>query len=228
MLAYNTNKRTKYEKNSGECSLTSTTIKLLGVILILFCQNLLAATKYVTDDLQLSLYEKSNSKGKLLQKLSSGTQLEVLKEDGLYARVKIHDGTIGWTKSAFLVDEKPARAQLIEVNQQRAQLQQELESTREQLNASNKLAAELRAEKIQVALELAQEREDRQDGSTTLSELQQEVTQLRERLGTSDETRISLKWGLVGIAIALLMGFIGGIALFDWMSRRRHGGYRIY
>jgi SH3 domain protein len=215
-------------KIPGERSLTSTRIKWLGVILIVFCQSLLADTKYVTDDLQLSLYEKSNSKGKLLQKLASGTRLEVLKEDGLFARVKLPDGTIGWTKSTFLVDEKPARAQLIELSQQQTELQQELGNTKEQLNASNNLAAQLRAEKIQVALELAQEREDNQSSSTRHDELQQEVTELRQRLGTTDETRISLKWGLLGIATALLLGFIGGIALFDWMSRRRHGGYRIY
>jgi hypothetical protein len=41
-------------------------------------------------------------------------------------------------------------------------------------------------------------------------------------------TRISLSWGLIGSSVALLLGFVGGIALFDWMSRKRHGGYRVY
>jgi DNA-binding XRE family transcriptional regulator len=154
--------------------------------------------------------------------------LEVLKEDGFYARVKTPDGTIGWTKSAFLVDEKPARAQLIELRQSHSQLEQELQATQEQLETCNKLAAKLRAEKIQVALELAQERENKGHESATLGELKQEVNQLRERLGASNETRIPLSWGLIGTAVALLLGFIGGIALFDWMSRKRHGGYRIY
>jgi len=203
-------------------------LRLSGILLVVICHNLLADTKYVTDDLQLSLHEKSNSKGKLLEKLSSGTPLEVLKEDGFYARVKTPDGTIGWTKSAFLVDEKPARAQLIELRQSHSQLEQELQATQEQLETSNKLAAKLRAEKIQVALELAQERENKGHESATLGELKQEVNQLRERLGASNETRIPLSWGLIGTAVALLLGFIGGIALFDWMSRKRHGGYRIY
>jgi SH3 domain protein len=197
-------------------------------LLVALCQNLSADIRYVTDDLQLSLHEKSNSKGKLLQKLSSGTRLEVLKEDGFYARVKTPDGTTGWTKSGFLVTEKPARAQLIELQQTHSQLQQELETTREQLKANEKLTAKLRAEKIQVALDLAQERENSQNESTNLNELQQEVRRLRVQLGKTDEIRLPLRWGLIGSGLALLLGFIGGIALFDWMSRRRHGGYRIY
>ena len=192
-------------------------LKLSGILLVVCCHNLLADTKYVTDDLQLSLHEKSNSKGRLLE-----------KEDGLFARVKTPDGKVGWTKAAFLVDEKPARAQLLELRQTYSQMQQELQTTQDQLEASNNLTAQLRAEKIQVALELAQERENKQHESTALGELKQEVTQLRERLGTPEETRIPLSWGLIGTAVSLLLGFIGGIALFDWMSRRRHGGYRIY
>jgi SH3 domain protein len=203
-------------------------LSLLGLLLVAFCQNLLADTRYVTDDLQLSLYEKRNSKGKLLQKLPSGTRLEVLKEEGFYARVKTPEGDVGWTKSGFLVKEKPARAMLMELQQGQSQLQQELETTRKQLKTSEKLAAELRAAKIQVALELAQERENRQSDSARLSDLQHEVGQLRERLGASGETRIPLSWGLIGGSVALLLGFVGGIALFDWLSRKRHGGYRIY
>ena len=203
-------------------------LRLSGILLVALCHNLLADSKYVTDDLQLSLYEKSNSKGKLLQKLPSGTRLEVLKEDGLFARVKTPDGTIGWTKAGFLVEEKPARAQLRELQQQHSQLQQELETAREQLKTSNQLATELRAEKIQVALELAQERENQQSESTKHSELQQEVTRLRERLGPTDADQIPLSWGLIGSTVALLLGLGAGIALFDWRSRRRHGGYRIY
>jgi SH3 domain protein len=198
-----------------------------GILLAVLCQNSLADTKYVTDDLQLSLHEMTNSKGRLLQKLPSGTRLEVLKEEGLYARVKTPDGTIGWTKSGFLVAEKPARAQLTELQAQHSRLQEELKTTQEQVKSSHQLANELRAEKIQVALELAQERENQQHGAATLTQLQQEVRQLRDRLGNG-ETRIPLSWGLIGGAVALLLGFVGGIALFDWISRRRHGGYRIY
>jgi SH3 domain protein len=212
----------------GILPLAKPIFSLLGLLCLALCHNLLADTKYVTDDLQLSLYEKSGSKGKLLQKLSSGTRLEVLKEDGFYARVKTPDGTIGWTKSGFLVQEKPARALLIELQQGQSELQQELETTRDQLKVSEKLAAELRAEKIQVALELAQERENRQSESTRQKELQHEISQLRERLGVNGGTRISLSWGLIGSSVALLLGFVGGIALFDWMSRKRHGGYRVY
>jgi SH3 domain protein len=195
---------------------------------LVLSQSLQGATKYVTDDLQLALHAQSNSKGKLLQKLPSGTKLEVLKEDGLFAKVKAPDGTVGWTKAGFLMTEKPARARVIELEQEQAQLKNDLVQAQGQLQTSNALAAELRAEKIQIALELAAEREKKQNDSTTISQLQQEVTSLRARLHPEDELQIPLRWGLITSAAGLLIGFIGGIALFDWLSRRRHGGYRIY
>jgi len=39
----------------------------------------------------------------------------------------------------------------------------------------------------------------------------------------------SLNWHylLIGIAVCLILGLIGGVVLMDWMSRRRHGGFRI-
>ncbi len=203
-------------------------IKYLGLLLFALSQSLPAAIKYVTDDLQLSLHTQSNSKGRLLQKIPSGTKLEVLKEEGLFAKVKTPDGTVGWTKAGFLMTDKPARVRVIELEQAQAQMKQDLEHTRGQLAVSNTLAAELRAEKIQMALELADDREKQQIVSSTISQLQQELAGLRQRLRPADGLQIPLSWGLLATAAALLLGFIGGIALFDWLSRRRHGGYRIY
>ncbi|MCU7893481.1 MAG: SH3 domain-containing protein [Candidatus Thiodiazotropha sp. (ex Ustalcina ferruginea)] len=59
-----------------------------------------------------------NSKGKLLKRLNSGTELELLEEKGLFAKVRTKDGTEGWTKAGFLITRKPARAQLLEMQQQ--------------------------------------------------------------------------------------------------------------
>ena len=201
---------------------------LLGILLLTISQHLPAATKYVTDDLQLALHEQAGSKGKLLDKLPSGTKLEVLEEDGFFAKVRTPDGTEGWTKAGFLMLEKPARARVGELEQAKSQLEQELEQVREQLKASTQQLAEIRAEKIQTALELADEKERKQTDASLISRLQEDNARLQEHLEPAKEIRIPLDWGLIGSAVALLFGMLGGFTLFDWLSRRRHGGIRIY
>jgi SH3 domain protein len=201
---------------------------LLGILLVTLCHDLLADIKYVTDDLQLALFEQPNSKGKLLQKLSSGTRLEVIKTKGLFAKVRTPDGTVGWTKAGFLITEKPARARLIEVEQELTPLKQKLEQSQKELKNASEVAAKLRAEKIQVALELAEERESGQNDTAKIDQLQLELDQLKLQSGPAPAHHIPWYWGLIGIGVGLIMGLLGGIALFDWLSRRRHGGYRIY
>lgn len=206
---------------------------LAGVSLLLACQLASAETKYVTDDLKLALHAQEGSKGKLLKRLQSGTRLEVLEESGLFAKVRTPDGIIGWTKAGFLMTDKPARARVIELEQKQAELEKTLQKAQEQLTNSNKLATELRAEKIQTALELAGHKEKKEDDSGLIETLTQENTDLQERIRSLEnslpsEWSIPWRWGLVGALATLLIGLLAGLALFDWFSRRRHGGYRIY
>ena len=192
-----------------------------------------AETKYVTDDLKLALHAQEGSKGELLQRLQSGTKLEVLEENGLFAKVRTPDGTVGWTKAGFLMTDKPARARVIELEQVQAQLEKDLQESQAQLAESKKLAGELRAEKIQSALELAGFKEDKTKNADLIEQVRKENEALQERLQSlkgrlPSEWSIPLEWGLFGAAAFLVVGILAGFALFDWLSRRRHGGIRIY
>jgi SH3 domain protein len=200
----------------------------LGLLLGLLATTLSAEVKYVTDDLQLALHEKSGSKGKLLQKLASGTELEVLEEQGLFAKVRTAEGIVGWTKAGFLMTDKPARTKLIELETEQAELLEQLDKLRAQLDENKQLATALRAEKIQTALELADAREKKDLNATQVTQLQEQLNGLQKRVQPVEGHQIPLHWGLLGMAVSLFLGILGGIALFDWMSRRRHGGFRIY
>ncbi|MEN8168206.1 MAG: TIGR04211 family SH3 domain-containing protein [Pseudomonadota bacterium] len=203
------------------------TICYFGIILPLLSQTVFAETKYVTDDLNLALHEKEGSKGALIKRLASGTQLEVLEESGFFAKVRTQDGTVGWTKARFLMTEKPAQARVLDLEKEQEQLKKELISSQEQLKSSNKQAAELRAKKIQTALELVDHKEMKEADAGLIAKLQKENASLKQRLDPNVET-MPMIWALIGVSVALLLGFLAGIALFDWLSRKRHGGYRIY
>ena len=59
--------------------------------------------------------------------------------------------------------------------------------------------------------------------------LQKENQALQARVAEKEKTRmIPLNWALYGVLGSFVFGFIGGIAWFDYRSRKRHGGYRIY
>jgi SH3 domain protein len=209
----------------------------LALLLSSYTLSLSAETRYVTDELQLSMYEEINSQGKMIKRLNSGTELELLETQGLYAKVRTQEGLEGWTKAGFLISEKPARAQLIDANQR-------VEALEKQLKQSHKAL-----ETVKTDLENSQSGPSNSDRNDELKErlanaekiaasvdqLKQENQSLRQQLDKQVVENeivyaegIPLKWGLIGSAVTLLLGILGGMALFDYRSRRRHGGYRIY
>ena len=188
-----------------------------------------AEIRYVTDDLQLALYEEQGSKGQLLKRLPSGTELEVLEESQsrLFARVQTPDGTIGWTKAGFLIKSKPARALLKELEQKTANLTSELERTQAELAEQRNAVTRLRDEKTQALSELAEQRQIHATGAGTLPQQHQENTAYRQP-PVAEQVSIPLRWGLAATGLTLVLGFILGLSWFDYRSRKRHGGYRIY
>ncbi len=195
---------------------------LLGCCLLFAVETLPAETVYVTDILQLALYEEERSGGRLLRNLPSGTVLELLERRGSYSKVRTEDGLEGWTKTLFLMDEKPARLQLAALEKQRDSLKKKLETARSQLSETKQLTAGLKEK-------LDKTSRDAHDSLKATSQLRAEHAELKERLAVQEKTRmIPLTWSLYGILGSLVLGFIGGIAWFDYRSRKRHGGYRIY
>jgi SH3 domain protein len=186
-----------------------------------------AETRYVTDVLQLSLYEEIDSKGKLLQRLNSGTELELLETSGFYARVRTQDGVEGWTKAGFLITEKPARAQLEELENRNSALQQQLDKSHQALEAAKAELAKVMDNEGKAYTELTERLQKAEEVATTVESLQRENTALRQQ-ASGDEIQIPIRWGMIAAGVALLLGTIAGIALFDYRSRKRHGGYRIY
>ena len=196
---------------------------LLGCCLLLAVQALPAAeTVYVTDILQLALHEEERSGGRLLRNLPSGTTLQLLERRGSYSKVRTEDGVEGWTKSLFLMDEKPARLQLAALEKQRDSLQKKLENARRLLGETKQRTAGLKEQ-------LDKTTQDARDSLEATAQLRAEHAEMQERLARQEKTRmIPLNWSLFGVLGSLVLGFIGGIAWFDYRSRKRHGGYRIY
>lgn len=204
-------------------------IALLGLLLCGFCFNAEAAaeTRYVTDELQLSLFEEINSQGKLLLRLNSGTELELLETSGFFARVRTLDGVEGWTKAGFLISEKPARAQLLDLQNENSALQQQLDNSLQTLDATKAELTKVMDSEGKAYAEMVERLKKAEETAARVDQLQEENDSFRQQLSGS-ELKIPLNWAMIAAGISLLIGIIAGIALFDYLSRRRHGGYRIY
>lgn len=177
-------------------------------------------TMYVTDKLFLGLYANPDGGGDAVTTLVSGTPLQVLERNKYYSRVRTAQGAEGWVKSAYLVEEKPPRLLLTELQTQRDQFATQLESTKSALSQAQQAAAKSEAQLETLQAERTQQRD-------AVARLQEDNHALRRQLHT-DTTQVPLAW-LVGVALGcLIVGAWSGYAWLDRRIRRRHGGFRIY
>lgn len=179
-----------------------------------------AETAYVTDNLRLGLHAAEDTSDRAFRFLESGQAMEILVRDRNYANVRLPDGAEGWVKSAYLVDEKPAKLIVAETMAERDALSAELESTRQ---AFAEPAAALERLQSEVG-DLTSRLEDAQGEITALREENASIQGMKEQYRGS----VPITWVGGAVLVVLIVGFLGGVWLADYRSRKRHGGIRIY
>ena len=97
-----------------------------------------AETLYVTDRILLGMHAEASEDSPLLDSVPSGTAVQVLETAGAFKRVRLPNGTTGWISSGYLVDEKPASAQVDQLLAKQQKLEAELKSVNEKLKKSNR------------------------------------------------------------------------------------------
>jgi SH3 domain protein len=179
-----------------------------------------ADTAYVTDNLRLGLHTAEDTSDRAFRFLDSGQAMEVLIRDRNYANVRLPDGTEGWVKAAYLVDEKPAKLIVAETLAERDALAAELESTKRSFAEPAAAIDRLEGEVANLGSQL-------EGAQAQVDELQQENASIR---GLKDEYRgsVPIKWVGGAILLCLVIGFLAGLRWVDHRSRKRHGGIRIY
>ena len=182
--------------------------------LVMLTAPALAETVYVTDQLRLGLYAGEGATGQRLKLLSSGDALEVLERRTNFARVRTTDGTAGWVKAAFLVEEKPAALIVAETEAARAELERQIEA--------------VRAEYADVDAVHARLKESLEEANRTINTLETELSEYRgternvlQRLA-ADPVILALL--LIGILASLVAGVLIGKAVHERRMRRRFFG----
>ena len=195
-------------------------MRLIFIVLILLPVLATAETAYVTDNLRLGLHTAEDTSDRAFRYLESGQAMEILTRDRNYANVRLPDGTEGWVKSAYLVDEKPAKLIVAETSEERDRLARELEEAKAAFAEPAATIDELRGQSAQLSAEL-------DNAKAEIDALREENASIQ---GLKEQYRGSVPLAWVGgvIALCLVVGFLVGLWWVDHRSRRRHGGIRIY
>ena len=195
-------------------------MRTVFVVLVLMPLLTMAQTAYVTDTLQLGLHQAEDTSDRPFRSLDSGQEMEVLSRTRFYAHVQLPDGTVGYVKAGFLVDEKPAKLIVAETAAERDRVARELEEARQAFAAP---AATIDALKQQSA-----DLQARLDTSEAAAiELGEENTGLRNRQAQFKNS-MPVQWVAGAVGACLVGGFLLGLWWVDHRSRKRHGGIRIY
>ncbi|MFT4635453.1 MAG: SH3 domain protein [Arenicella sp.] len=212
-------------------------IKILTLIIFvvgsLFTATSIAQTRYVTDDFKVMLRTGPSIQNKIVDSLSSGTRLEVLREDAGngHSQVQTTSGKIGYVLTRFLSINRSARSRVETLEGQLKQLRSKPGELQALLATSQEENLELIVQNTQLtkeykasAQELAEIKTVSADAvnlSIRSAKLETEVQQLLLQL---DDIRIqnevlkdqsAKRWFVLGVGailVGLLLGWILSIA----------------
>lgn len=106
-----------------------------------------AQYQYVSDQLIITLRNGKGNTYQILKTLPTGTRVEVLETtDEGYTRVRTSDGTEGWVRSQYMMDDPTAAMRLEETSRKLNNLQEQTTQLRSTLS-------EVQAERAQLATE---------------------------------------------------------------------------
>ena len=195
-------------------------MRLIIAVLALLPLVAAAETAYVTDNLRLGLHQAEDTSDRAFRFLESGQPMEILIQGGNYANVRLPDGTEGWVKTAYLVDEKPAKLIVAETIAERDALTAELEQAKQAFAEPAATIDSLKNDAANLASKL-------ESAEAQVTELQDEVASIQ---GMKERYRgsVPLSWVGGAIIVCLIAGLLFGLWWADYRSRKRHGGIRIY
>lgn len=201
-------------------------MKRLTLILILSLAAMTAwaaPTRYVTDELQITMRSGPTNGHRIIKMLDAGAPLEVLEnsEDG-WTRVRTGDGAEGWVLTRYLAGTRSARDRLASATTTLERAQQELQSLKQnlgtesqRLQAAQQQVAQLTTANEQMEKQLAEAARgvamanENRDLKKQVVDLQREIEMLQnesERL----RDRSQRDWFVAG-ALVVFAGFLSGI-----------------
>lgn len=197
-----------------------------------------ADTRYVSDQLEVTMRSGKSTQHNIVRVLKSGTSVELLEtdEESGYAKVRLPSGMEGWVLSRFLSDEPIARDKLAALVETAATLRSQLQDTGSNLKQARTESANLDKERVRLVAEnsnlvneLTELRrtaanpiaidEENQALKTKMAVLEDELQTLKHKYQAMEE-QTAQNWFMIGAGVVLL-GIIIGLLLPNMRFGRR-------
>lgn len=205
----------------------------LAAILILATTAAFGATRYVTDELRVSVRTGAGNQYRIIEVVDSGTRIETLQTEGEWAQVRTPEGNTGWMRAQYLIEQpiaadrlRTARAELEDARERIGELEEALAQAREETTSARERVESLSADKERLesrianaerGLDLHDENERLKENVKSLMRRAEEFRQEIQRL----QERERKEWFVIGAGV-LFGGMLFGIIVtrIPWRGRR--------
>lgn len=205
----------------------------LAAILILATTAAFGATRYVTDELRVSVRTGAGNQYRIIEVVDSGTRIETLQTEGEWAQVRTPEGNTGWMRAQYLIEQpiaadrlRTARAELEDARERIGELEEALAQAREETASARERVESLSTDKERLesrianaerGLELHDENERLKENVKSLMRRAEEFRQEIQRL----QERERKEWFVIGAGV-LFGGMLFGIIVtrIPWRGRR--------
>lgn len=191
-----------------------------------------ADTRYVTDQLVITMREGMGNQYRVIKTLRTDTSMEVLSEQGKYLYVRVNDGTEGYVLVQYISKKTPKTVSIAQLRDEvavlkkrlvaqdqavataqggAANLQQQFSETSQALKISEDLLETTKVELLDLQLKaenVVMIDEERQLVKKELSVAREELERLRQDNDAMLKTAM-IKWFLAGGGV-LFLGWIAG------------------
>lgn len=122
----------------------ATTKKIfLALCLLLLASGAFAETRYVVDQIVITLRSGQSNQHQILRTLPSGTKMELLETGEKYSRVQLADGTEGWVLSQYITATPIAKQRLATAQRKLADLESQNTRLKKELSTLNRKEGEV-------------------------------------------------------------------------------------
>lgn len=118
----------------------STLLLLVLVALLMPLTQAVAETRYVSDQLVVTVRSQKGDKYNILESLMTSSPVEILEEDKTYVKVRTIKGTEGFIRKQYITKKLPKAIQIKRLQIELAQLKQTLEKTQKDSEQNQKSA----------------------------------------------------------------------------------------
>jgi SH3 domain protein len=194
-------------------------------------------TRYVSDELEITMRNGQGIKYGIKKMLKSGMPLQVLETDpNGYSKVRTESGVEGWVLTRYLSNTPSARNQLESGKQRIAALELEIAKYKEELSSLSTTNTDIDSQNLTLkekAQRLSKELDDLRRTASNAVALENNNRQLKEQIQALDQKNQTLEiennalkdnstksWFLVGAAV-LFGGIILGLILPRLRVRRK-------